>query len=314
MATSQERSSYEKINYKIRPAKSIERKMLCESFHKLTFFTPIYNYRYIGFGSPFFADFTLFHKQLGINKMISIEKDIENEPRFTFNKPYKCIDMMFGDSHEQLPEVNWDESRNIVWLDYDGHMTKNTFEDIQTVLFNTPSGSVFIISINVHLRKGQEVSLLKKCLEDKTPEGLTNSDLEFWKSAEVFKDIINNNIKEVLESRNKTESDKFNFEQLYYLGYADGAKMLTYGGVIFQESEKHLFESCNFNDLRFINKSNIINIIDVPSLTYKEVRHLDSQLPHEVLSEIAAPGVKREDVEKYSKLYKLFPSFSETEI
>lgn len=182
------------------------------------------------------------------------------------------------------------------------------------MVFNTTSGSMFLISINVNLRKGQEVPLLSKMLEDKMPEGLKNSDLEFWKAAEVCKGIIRNKIDEVLESRNRTESDNFYFEQLYYLGYADGARMLTYGGIIFQESDRHLYDSCNFDDLLLINKSNLINIIDVPSLTYKEIRHLDTQLPHEVVSEVSAPGVKRDDIEKYSRLYKLFPSFSETEI
>lgn len=311
----EKRSSYEMINYKIRPAKSIERKMLCESFGRLNYFAPINEYRYIGFGSPFFADFTLFHKQLGIQKMISIEKDEENESRFLFNKPYKCIEMRFGDSNEQLPEIEWETNKNIVWLDYDGHLEKKIFEDIHTVLFNATSGSVVIISVNVHLRKGQEVALLNKLLQDKMPEGLTNSDLEYWKAAEVCKNIIDNNIIEVLEDRNKTESNKFKFQQLYYLGYADGAKMLTFGGIIYQESDTQVLELCKFtDDMPYINKSNHINIIDVPSLTFKEVRHIDSQLPHELLSEVSSPGVQEGDINRYAQIYKYFPAFSETEI
>jgi hypothetical protein len=53
-------SSYRKINYTLRPAKNIERKMLCEAFHKLHPFGKVQNYRYIGFGSTYFSDFILF--------------------------------------------------------------------------------------------------------------------------------------------------------------------------------------------------------------------------------------------------------------
>ncbi len=58
--------SYEKIHYGLRPAKNIERKMMCECFWRLSAFHPVHNYRYIGFGSVYFSDFLLFHKVLGI--------------------------------------------------------------------------------------------------------------------------------------------------------------------------------------------------------------------------------------------------------
>ncbi len=65
--------SYRKINYRVRPAKSIQRKMLCDALLRLSFFEPVENYRYVGFGSTTFTDFILFHKILGIKDMISIE-------------------------------------------------------------------------------------------------------------------------------------------------------------------------------------------------------------------------------------------------
>ena len=83
--------TYEKINYSLRPAKSIERKMLGNAFRKLSDFGAVESYRYIGFGSTYFSDFILFHKALGIKHMISIERDRENEERFRFNCPFRCI-------------------------------------------------------------------------------------------------------------------------------------------------------------------------------------------------------------------------------
>ena len=78
-------SSYQKINYSIRPAKSAERKMLCELIQHLSVFHKLSDYQYIGFGSTYFTDFSLFHRNLGINKMISIEKDPLNPLDWSFS-------------------------------------------------------------------------------------------------------------------------------------------------------------------------------------------------------------------------------------
>ncbi|AYA76017.1 hypothetical protein DOE78_11525 [Bacillus sp. Y1] len=315
-STETRRPSYEQINYRVRPAKSIERKMLCESFRRLTHFSPVEDYRYIGFGSTFFADFLLFHKQLGIENMISIEKDYENEDRFLYNKPYKCIEIKFGDSNDQLPQLDWGSTKDIVWLDYDGRLDLSVLDDINTVFFNISSGSIVLTTVNIYYKRGQEVNVLNKYLEHKAPEGITNDDLESWKAAKVCRKIIHDKINETLEDRNRTEPDgkKFKFKPLYYFGYSDGTKMLTFGGIVFREDEESTFDECKFNQLPYIKLDDDMYFIDVPSLTYKEIRHLDSQLPHEDLTSVTSPGVKPEDIKRYSVLYKYFPAFSETEI
>ncbi len=68
--------SYMQINYSLRPAKSVERKMLCEAIKRLAVFDKIESYKYVGFGSAYFSDFSLIHRSLGIEDMLSIEKDI----------------------------------------------------------------------------------------------------------------------------------------------------------------------------------------------------------------------------------------------
>ena len=65
--------SYEKINYLLRPNKSVERKMVCEMLAGISSVKDLSAYQYIGFGSTYFADFSLFHRSFGITKMISIE-------------------------------------------------------------------------------------------------------------------------------------------------------------------------------------------------------------------------------------------------
>ena len=60
------------LNYETRPAKFTERKMLLSSFLRIC---NLYggNYQYIGLGGVSFTDFKLFHKELHIDEMYSLE-------------------------------------------------------------------------------------------------------------------------------------------------------------------------------------------------------------------------------------------------
>lgn len=78
--------SFEKINYSLRPAKNIERKMILEALYRLSSFHSIREYQYIGFGSTFFTDFSLFHKNMGINDLYSIEIEEDYKERLIPSK------------------------------------------------------------------------------------------------------------------------------------------------------------------------------------------------------------------------------------
>src|SRR2546421_725771 len=104
------KSSGEKIDYRLRPAKSIERKMFAEAFRKLSEFGRLDAYRYVGMGSFYFSDFILFHRLLGLRQMISIEgeDDPSKQERFTFNLPFsdKNINLIFDTVKSVLPALS----------------------------------------------------------------------------------------------------------------------------------------------------------------------------------------------------------------
>jgi len=137
------------INYTLRIAKAVERKMFCSTFQKLSVFHPLEDYKYIGFGALYFADFYMIHRQLGIKKMLSIEKSYEKrtQTRYKFNKPFKCIDIEFKTSSVILPQLKWEEP-SIIWLDYTSVLNSDVLSDIDTVLRNAIAGSFFVISVN----------------------------------------------------------------------------------------------------------------------------------------------------------------------
>ena len=142
-------SSFEKINYNVRANKSIERKMMCEALQRLSFIDYLENYRYIGFGSAYFSDFILFHRNLGISDLVSIEKEIAKKSRFEFNIPFSGINMQYGLSSTILPNLELGTKKSILWLDYDDKISDFMFSDVDTFFKDAIPGSFFILSVNV---------------------------------------------------------------------------------------------------------------------------------------------------------------------
>ncbi|MEF3695694.1 O-methyltransferase [Desulfolutivibrio sp.] len=315
--------SYIKINYALRPAKCIERKMLCESFVKLSPFGQVEKYRYVGFGSTYFSDFILFHKSLNICNMISIEKDTHNKKRFEFNRPFNCIDIRFGDSVDILPELNWD-IRTIIWLDYDGRISADVLSDLTFVLSSCCSGTIILVSINVEPEKSENPDekigeYRRKMLEEAVgkehiPIGLSDNDLNKKNFSKTCRNILNNHISHTLTYRNGVAEigNRMLYRQLYNFSYSDGAKMLTVGGIVFDEGQENLYAQCSFDSLSFIRNSDDAYDIQVPNLTYKEIRELNSQLPGLEVQNLSLPNVPQKDLTNFKKLYRYFPTFSES--
>jgi putative O-methyltransferase len=319
-------SSYEKINYSLRPAKCIERKMLCETFRRLSIFGKVEAYSYIGFGSTFFSDFALFHKTLNICNMTSIEKDVAKKDRFEFNCPFRCIEIKYGNSHEIIPNINWD-TRSILWLDYDSRLTKNVLLDINSFCANAIPASLIIISVNVEPEKNMNIpyddipnyrleQLRKEVGGVRFPKDLRGKELAKWGTAKVCRRIIYNEIMQTLNGRNgiRKKGNKFCYKQLFNFHYSDNAKMLTTGGLLYDEGQEHLIDQCAFNDLSFVRQNDEPYHIEVPSLTFKEIRHINEQLPKKSGQQLVAPAVRSTDIDKYEKIYRYFPAFTEANL
>ena len=292
------KSSYEKINYSLRPAKAIERKMFCEAMHKLSHFQNIETYQYVGFGSPYFSDFSLIHRMLGIENMTSIEKDIQNSKRFEFNKPYSCIDMIFKNSTDALNEIDW-KIPVILWLDYDTKLNHDMFKDINTFFSQCHPSSMFIVSIdikpdeppadskmNTKDKKSFRIDqLTKRVGRSKLPNDIKNRNLGIDGNKKTVYEIINDQITEALNTRNgiaHLPEEIFNYHQVFNFYYNDGTPMLTIGGVVYQESQKDIIDRAKFNGLSFYSNGTQPFKIEVPSLTFKEIYTLNEFLPNHI--------------------------------
>ena len=325
--------SYRQINYSLRPAKAIERKMLCEAFRRLYPFGKIETYRYVGFGSIYFSDFHLFHRALGMNDMLSIEKDAYAEECFQFNKPYKCVRLDCRPASEVLPELDW-QAKTIVWLDYDVKLDETVLSDVTSVCARACSGSVLVVSMNAHVERDPDEATrqqytadtglpfnldeyrlrgFRKRVGNSVPPEIAGSELRGKGLAKISRRLIHSGIEEALSARNSLvpAEKKIVYRQVFNFIHSDGALILTVGGIFIEAGEQQKFDACSFGELNFVHFGEEPYVIEVPCLTMKEMRHLNAQLPQAAAAALTLPGVPPSDIKRYAELYRYFPTFAE---
>ncbi|WP_308764908.1 O-methyltransferase [uncultured Bacteroides sp.] len=319
--------SFEKINYSIRPNKCIERKMICEVLSRLSFIDDLKNYRYIGFGSTYFTDFTLFHKQLGIDNLISIESAENKKERFELNKPFSCIQILYGEATTLLPNLELDKKNNIIWLDYDGVLEDYMFGDIDTIVSSAKEGSAFMISVNVAPLLGTQEekfkTLVQRVGKQRIPIEFYDANLNGNKFIEVVYQMIDMQIKKSLSERNGSNSKRIEYKQIFNYLYKDGVSMLTIGGIIYNIDQKQSVNRMKLHELTHVRSGNDQYKIQCPNLTYKEIHLLNSLLPCELKinkngditnKEFKKIPLASNDIKDYSEIYRYYPNYAETNL
>lgn len=330
-------ASGDRINYSLRPAKAVERKMLKDILFLMYPFGCMSECKYIGFGSKYFSDFKLFHKGLHINDMVSIEGDVKAKGKYEFNKPFGCVKLEMGASNDVLNRLEIDK-RFIAWLDYDYSINESMLIDIEVLIENLYSGSVVLTSFNAIPLKlmalREELSdessshtvLVRTKLESLVPsryiprelpkQGLGKSEVY----SKIVRGIFENKIHNSLLDKNAAlgQEDKWVCKQMVYFNYKDGADMSTLGWVFYQEKDVGKYENCNFDQVEFYRDGADACHIDVPNLTLKEVRHLQESMPLQPgtidRSRFSEEIYSEKDISSFSKIYKYFPSFTDVEI
>ncbi|MGI2146656.1 O-methyltransferase [Shewanella frigidimarina] len=320
-------NSGQKINYSLRPSKNIERKMMRDMFQKVGYFSRLSDYSYIGFGAKYFEDFSLFHKTLHIDTLISIEGDNNNRQRYDFNKPFKCIDIKFGMSTDVLPTLNYD-GKVIVWLDYDSRFNNKMLSDLNILVEKVKSGSIISLSYNSETYNDQDLGLLdghQLTYKDKFTElvGGDNIPSSFdergWHNhgnfCKFIRSAIITTLQQSIKERNDGSevNDSIDFKQIMYFRYADGQKMTTLSFVIYKSLEKDKINACRFEDLYFHRNSDVAYDIKVPNFTLKEIRHLNENMPLDNDTSLNKKVFSAKDVEIFKDNYKYFPSYTEIE-
>lgn len=312
--------SDQKINYQVRPAKSIERKMLCDLIREIQLIRSDGEMRYIGLGAKYFTDFLLLHNEFGITDMISIEAEKERQIRYEFNKPLKCIQMWYGTTNEVLPQIEgFSEKMNLIWLDYDNSFEDTMLFDIETICRNLNVGSMFFVSCNYSFRgekPSEKMESLKKNVGDFFDEGIEKSNYTSKKIPIIIKKMIDSQINKTIDMRNRLDQGHIEYLQLLFLTYKDGAPMMTIGGILVDGALKEKIRGSNlFEKYLFMSCDEHIFAIDIPKLTNKEIQLILKNLPvteeEFVENEQKFYGIEYEEICKFQKIYRYYPYYSE---
>lgn len=278
--------SFKKIDYRLRPAKHAERVMLCDLFRRMRF-APPEDYQYVGFGSVAFIDFRLVHRNLGIREMISIEEtsDENEQDRFGRNKPYAGLALHFGHSSEILPTLNF-QKKSIVWLDYDGLLTRSMATDMAIVAENLTSGSFIGATFTsdfptVGDRRTDELARLKGQFPEYVPDDTRPQAFDGGRIGEFGRTTLGSLLEQALANADagKPPEQARRAHQVCFFRYSDGAPMVTVGWIVAAVGDQALLEASHLSALPFFRDGAAAFRIKIPLVTPHEVREMERRLP-----------------------------------
>lgn len=286
--------------YEFRPAKAAQRRMVIDTCRRLTAIAPLDEYQYVGFGGLEFIDFSQFHLALGVQDMTSIEIEAQDEARCEFNKPYESVRLLIGDSRDRLTDVDWTKLA-IVWLDYTDQLTTRILADIEYTIRAATPGSMLIVTVNggVSSTIADRLPNLRAKLGERVDASLNAGNMKGWGAAREQRRIMQQEAAHIgRDAHGAPIQQLFNFE------YADGSKMLTWGGLISSKSLDRLAELCRFDDLPFVRREDAEPMeVRVPFLTDREMASIE----HRMVGLPDLPdlvGVERADIAYFRSVYR----------
>jgi hypothetical protein len=304
--------SAEKVQYDLRPAKQVERRMLVDALQRLTQVGfGIRDYQYTGLGSIYFFDFIVFHKLLGIHKMLSVEHDLGLEKRVKFNCPFKCVSVFPGKAKDAIPTLSRD-LKHFLWLDYDNVVDVDELSEIQLAGRQLPVGSIVLVTVDTESPianvsstndlKSYFDGVARNYLGNVKPDEYTMSNLH-----RVSKKVIVNAIKDGLEGR------QVEFIPLFDFVYADGHRMLSVGGMIGTAEDKRKVGALDLDGAAYfrLTSEEPPYTISVPKLTVKERHMLDAAMPCASSWQPKEFRLEEEDINSYREIYRFLPSYAE---
>ena len=332
--------AFERIDYSIRPAKQVERRLIIECLSALRGPFNLDRYRYVGFGSLWFMDSLLVHEHLGVANQVSIEKNVTSRSRFEFNLPLRSIRMMFTDSTSALDELLQKRQPTIAWLDYESRPKGRVKDDVSRYCANAYGGDVLMITVcatplltpvaveaaDADEKEEQqdladsECAKLQRHFGSAAPLSLTPADLTPEHLPRHYYETLSRFIENVIDATNtrRNAGARVSWKQLFHFVYQDGALMMTLGGIFSSPHKRNAVNSCDFARSPGYNPSRDAQEIQIPVLTTREVLWLRSRLPARGNKKLrddpstARTGVPARDMDLFEAVERFYPAFNET--
>lgn len=317
--------SYLTVQYSMRPAKQVERRMLVDGLLLLAEAGfAIRDYQYTGMGSIHFVDFAMFHRFLGIRSMLSVEFSKDIRRRVRFNAPYKnAVAVKAGKAiGDVIPSLS-KKRRHMLWLDYDTVLSDYMLRDLSYAASVLPAGSLLLVTVDTeppglvgrsqkNTKYNHEPGVTRQHFESVARDYVfpNNGDEDF-----EYKKLPGMNIRAIrgaIEAGSCGRSDG-QFQLLFNFLYADGHRMLTQGGMIASSPDINRIKSSRFAEAvyaRFDCDEEPCRI-SVPCLTRKEQMYLDENMPIASGWSPKAFELSQQEVREYAKIYRFYPTYAE---
>jgi hypothetical protein len=307
------------IAYDLRPAKQTERRILldfvkCGNAGGIS----VSDCRYVGMGGTKFYDFHLLHRFLGINRMVSLERDPNIKSRAMFNCPYDFIDVQHKTATAFLAS-DMDKSSTIYWFDYDGALSAEITADIMSLGARIGVGSFAFVTtyggpLGVLDKQNTEQRLaeFQATLSDFSTS-LTTIDMENANFPTTVRQVLLAAFKNAFAHRRDGV-----FLPLFQVFYRDTKPMVTMGGCFCPREEASKIETRVKTDLPFLSDNRLYRIQNF-ALTERERALFDLAVTKRRSNSKQANllrtlGFRQKDLDAYRDLIRFLPRYYESMI
>ena len=311
------------VNFSVRQNKTIERAIVFDGLRRILSVYSGTTFVYIGLGSIWFVDFDVAHRELAIDKMVSIEADEVIYKRAKFNKPYRTVEVVHGHSHDVLPDLVADRGDLtmhpwIVWLDYDEAIDETKLDELAGLIANLPSNSVLLTTFNAAASRYERRPVdrrdrFEQLFGDAFPTEQFTSTADAKNELKVMS-ALSDAVLDFMESTAVRIARRGEFVPAFNLRYKDGSPMATVGGVLPDETHVAAIDAeISRSDWTGIASEPIVT----PPLTQREAASLRSLLPDTVTptrADVEALGfdLLPEQIASFAEHYLKYPSFVQT--
>lgn len=270
------------------------------------------SYRYTGMGSIHFIDHILFHKFLGIDKLVSVERDEEIERRVHFNRPFDNVELKIMEVGDFIPELS-SEEKHIVWLDYDYRLSEDMMDDVRACSRHLSVGSFVLVTVDAEPPRASAGSSDNFSYYRKIAEQFWRLE---WTQSDFANELLHLRALDLLGSVFlEGVAGRPGVQALPCISfvYADGHQMVTLGVQIGADQEAADLERVRNEGAEYLVTGFGENpfYIDVPVLTRRERLTLEAAMPSNDFKKGLTTGVSEEEFEKFSRVYRFLPSYAE---
>lgn len=263
-----------------------------------------------------FYDFHLIHRFLGINNMISLERNEDFHRRSLFNCPYDFIEVR-NETVGSFLQTDEDQRKTIYWLDYDDGLSPEIVMDIAVLGTKVRLEGFAFITICGHPPRFLEKLGTERRLEyfhenfGDIAIGLSTDDMHDRNFSTAVHKILIAAIRNAFAARADGE-----FKPIFQVLYKDSMPMVTVGGCMCPKDRASNLVSRVRSDLPFLMRSQPYKIRNL-NLTERERALFDIAVTKKRANSkqsncLRTLGFKKAQFDTYRDLIRFLPRYHES--